>query len=333
MLPVIEPVDRKILKKELTKSKYICHTRKGGNQLYEVTYFDSPNVMREIGRLRELTFRAAGGGTGKEMDIDEYDIDPVNHYRQLIVWDPDSKEIIGGYRYIACRDLEPAKMATTELFSFSEEFKQEYLPYTIELGRSFVQPNYQGININRKGLFALDNLWDGLAALMYKYHDFKYFFGKVTMYTTYNTTARNILLNFLHLYFPSCCHMVSAVVPLEYDRNNKEHTELFSGLEYSEAYKTLQKTIKNYGEFIPPLVNSYMGLSSTMKVFDTAINHTFGEVEETGILITIEDIYPEKLERHFQPVREILASFADKIRPKWWKKIPSLKRPWDNLGE
>ncbi len=329
MLPVSEPVDRKTLRKELNRSKYICQTRKGGNQLYEVTYFDSPNVMREIGRLRELTFRAAGGGTGKETDIDEYDTDPVDHYRQLIVWDPENKEIIGGYRYIPCRDVAPEKLATTELFGFSEEFKEQYLPYTIELGRSFVQPNYQGTNIHRKGLFALDNLWDGLAALLYKYHDYKYFFGKVTMYTSYNTTARDILLNFLHLYFDSRCDMVCAAKPLDYDRNNKEHAALFDGLQYAEAYKTLQKTLKSYGEFIPPLVNSYMGLSSTMKVFDTAINYTFGEVEETGILITMSDIYPEKLERHLLPVRDMIISLADKIRPRWWKKILLPKRQSD----
>ncbi len=330
MQPVIEPIDRKILRKELNKSKFICYSRKGGNQLFEVTHFDSPNVMREIGRLRELTFRAAGGGTGKEADIDEYDIDPVNHYRQLIVWDPENKEIIGGYRYILCRGLEPEKMATTELFDFSEEFKGEYLPYTIELGRSFVQPNYQGININRKGLYALDNLWDGLAALLYKYRDYKYFFGKVTMYTSYNTTARDILLNFLHLYFDSRCDMVFATKPLSYDRDSREHASLFSGQEYAQAYKTLQKTLKGYGEFVPPLVNSYMGLSSTMKVFDTAVNYTFGEVEETGILITMADIFPEKLERHMLPIKDMIALLANKIKPRWWKKIPLPKRQSDS---
>ncbi len=320
MKPVIEPVDRKLIRKELNRSKYIRNTRKGGNELYEVTYLDSPNVMQEIGRLREMTFRAAGGGTGKDVDIDEYDIDPVNHYKQLIVWDPDSKEIVGGYRYILCKGIEPKKMATTELFKFTDEFRTEYMPYTIELGRSFVQPNYQGININRKGLFALDNLWDGLGALMFKYTDYKYFFGKVTMYTSYNTTARDILLNFLHLYFQDERGMVTAIEPLVYDEDNKEYAALFEGQDYPEAYKTLQRVIKTYGEFIPPLVNSYMNLSRTMKVFDTAINHTFGEVEETGILITMADMYPEKVERHIKPVQEMLNTIAHRFRPKWWKR-------------
>ena len=120
MEPVIQPVDRHLILKELTKDKFIRVTRKGHNYLYEVTAHDSPNVMQEIGRLREISFRLAGGGTGKATDIDEYDMDPHEPYRQLIVWDPKDKEIIGGYRYINCGGLDIRKMATKELFDFSD---------------------------------------------------------------------------------------------------------------------------------------------------------------------------------------------------------------------
>ncbi|MDD4638862.1 MAG: GNAT family N-acetyltransferase, partial [Bacteroidales bacterium] len=177
MEPVINPVERKLIIEELTGEKLIRHTRKGENRLYEVTAHDSPHTMREIGRLREISFRLAGGGTGKAVDIDEFDIDERTPYKQLIVWDPKDQEIIGGYRYIQCAGLDIKKMATTELFHFSEKFIQEYLPFTIELGRSFIQPNYQGTNIKRKGLYSLDNLWDGLGALMLKHSKVKYFFG------------------------------------------------------------------------------------------------------------------------------------------------------------
>lgn len=316
MKPVIPPVDRQLIKQELTKDKFIRVTRKGHNHLYEVTAHDSPNVMQEIGRLREISFRVGGGGTGKAVDIDEYDIDPHEPYRQLIVWDPKDQEIIGGYRYIVCGGLDIKKMATRELFDFSDEFINGYMPFTIELGRSFVQPNYQSTNIKRKSLYALDNLWDGLGALVVKYGNIKYFFGKVTMYTSYNSRARNLLLHFLKKYFRDTESLVLPIIPLECDVDNPYFTELFKDLEYKDAYKVLQKEIKNNGEHIPPLINSYMNLSPSMKVFGTAVNYGFGGVEETGILVSINDIYPEKIERYITPIR----NWVHRIRVKWWKK-------------
>ncbi len=316
MKPIIPPVDRQLIRQELTKDKFIRVTRKGHNHLYEVTAHDSPNVMQEIGRLREISFRVGGGGTGKAVDIDEYDIDPHEPYRQLIVWDPKDQEIIGGYRYIMCGGLDIKKMATRELFDFSDEFINGYMPFTIELGRSFVQPNYQSTNIKRKSLYALDNLWDGLGALIVKYGNVKYFFGKVTMYTSYNSRARNLLLHFLKKYFKDTESLVLPIVPLECDMDNPYFTELFKGLEYKDAYKVLQREIKNNGEHIPPLINSYMNLSPSMKVFGTAVNYGFGGVEETGILVSINDIYPEKIERYITPIR----NWVHRIRVKWWKK-------------
>lgn len=315
MEPIIPPVDRRLIIKELTRDKFIRATRKGDNYLYEITAHDSPNIMQEIGRLREISFRMGGGGTGKAVDIDEYDVDPHEPYRQLIVWDPKDQEIIGGYRYINCGGLDIRKMATKELFDFSDEFINGYMPFTIELGRSFIQPNYQSTNINRKSLYALDNLWDGLGALMVKYSNIKYFFGKVTMYTSYNARARNLLLHFLDKYFPDSNSLVRPVTPLECDKDNPYFKELFKDLNYREGYKVLQKEIKNNGEHIPPLINSYMNLSPSMKVFGTAINHGFGGVEETGILVSIQDIYPEKIDRYITPLRE----WVHRIRVKWWK--------------
>ena len=320
MNPIIQPVDRKLLIKELNATKYIRTTRKGGNELYEVTYQDSPNIMREIGRLRELSFRTSGGGTGKDCDIDEFDTDPKFAYKQLIVWDPDNQEIIGGYRYILCGGLPIEKLATKELFVYSEEFVNDYLPFTIELGRSFIQPNYQSMNLRRKSLYSLDNLWDGLGALMIKYSNYKYFFGKVTMYSSYNLKARNTLLNFLHKYFDDPDNLVYPIEPLDYDPNNKYYQELFNNLEYNDAYRVLQKEIKQNGENIPPLINSYMNLSPSMKVFGTALNKGFGDVEETGILVNIKDIYPEKVERHLRPMQETLRSLRKRFLPRWWKR-------------
>ena len=226
MQPVIYPVDKEKLISELTEDKFLRKTNKANNEIYTFNTFNAPNLMREVGRIRELTFRSAGGGTGKEIDIDEFDIEKETPYQQLIVWDPKEKEIIGGYRYILCEHLslnaegEP-NLATTELFRFSEEFKNHYLPKMIELGRSFVHPLYQSTRMGRKSLFALDNLWDGLGALTVDNPDIEYFFGKVTMYTSFNIQARDMILYFMRKYFRDTDKLVTPIHPLEINIDEK----------------------------------------------------------------------------------------------------------------
>ncbi len=310
MQTIIEPVEIKLLEAELTKRKFVRNTNNGNNEIYIVTHHDSPNVMREIGRLRELTFRTAGGGTGKDIDIDEYDVDKIAPYKQLIVWNPKEKDIIGGYRFIKCKDAPINKgvvqLATTELFHFSERFIKEYLPYTIELGRSFVQPKYQPTVDDRKGLFSLDNLWDGLGAIAVDNPDLEYFFGKVTMYLDFNVTARDMILSFMNYYFPDKENLVVPIQPLSIKTNVSAFLESLKGLSYKEGHLLLNKNVRALGEHIPPLVNAYMNLSATMKTFGTASNTHFGEVEETGILVKFGDIYDKKKERHistYHPVR------------------------------
>lgn len=303
MQPVIYPVDKKILLSELTEDKFLRKTNKAGNEIYTFNAFTAPNLMREVGRIRELTFRGAGGGTGKEIDIDEFDVEKKAPYQQLIVWDPKEKEIIGGYRYILCDHLslnaegEP-NLATTELFRFSNEFKSRYLSKVIELGRSFVHPLYQSTRMGRKSLFALDNLWDGLGALTVDNPQIEYFFGKVTMYTSFNIHARDMILYFMRKYFRDTDNLVAPIHPLETDIDEKKMQEIFTGNSYDEDYRILSRYVRELGEHIPPLVNAYMSLSPSMRTFGTAINPGFGGVEETAILVKIADIYEAKKLRH-----------------------------------
>lgn len=302
MKPIIAPVPIEKLEAELTDANFLRHTNYGNNEVYVFTAHDSPNLMQEIGRLREVAFRQGGGGTGKEADIDAYDI-AEKPYQQLIVWNPQEREIVGGYRFFLCsqtpldNDGNP-KLATAGLFKFSEAFKKDYLPYSIELGRSFVQPNYQAANTNRKSLFALDNLWDGLGAITLKYPSMKYLFGKVTMYTTYNPKARDLVLFFLKTQFPSQAVLLEPHEPLPILTPEQELAKIFDKATYRENYRILSQRIRELGETIPPLINSYMNISSGMQSFGTAMNHHFGGVEETAILITMDNVYESKKRRH-----------------------------------
>lgn len=303
MEPIIEPIDRDILKSELTAERFVRITRKGDNEIYIVNYHNAPNVVREIGRLREVTFRSSGGGTGLSIDLDGFDTNE-NCYEQLIVWSPEDGEIVGGYRFMRCdqaiRDINNIELSTVHYFDFSEQFVKNYLPYTIELGRSWVQPMFQPSVNPRKGLFALDNIWDGLGAIIIANPDIRYFFGKVTMYPTYERGARDFLLQFMHHYFPDTEKLMKPTHPLILGKNKPFEELKQQGLEFKEAFKQLNSYVREKGENIPPLVNIYMNLSPTMKTFGTAVNPDFGNVEETGILVTIDDIYPDKKERHIE---------------------------------
>ena len=304
MEEIIEPISKELLKAELTEEKRLRMTNKSHNQIYIITAQDSPNIMKEIGRLREIAFRAAGGGTGKPLDIDEYDI-MENPYKQLIVWNPEAEEILGGYRYLLGTDVRYDEkgapiLATAHMFNFSEKFLKEYLPTTIELGRSFVTVEYQSTRAGSKGLFALDNLWDGLGALTVVMPNVKYFFGKVTMYPSYHRQGRDMILYFLKKHFGDKENLITPMKPLEMEAKEEDLAALFCKNTFKEDYKILNCEIRKLGYNIPPLVNAYMSLSPTMRMFGTAINYGFGDVEETGILIAVDEILAEKRIRHIQ---------------------------------
>lgn len=299
---IIQPIDKELLKSELTPERQLRMTNKSNNEIYVITAHNSPNVMKEIGRLREIAFREAGGGTGKSMDIDEFDT-MDNCYKQLIVWNPEAEEIIGGYRYLLGTDVELDEngqpiLATGHMFHFSDKFMKDYMPQTIELGRSFVSLEYQSSKMGAKSLFALDNLWDGLGALTVVMPNVKYFFGKMTMYPSYVRKGRDMILYFLKKHFNDLDNLIIPMKPLKIETDEKELEQLFCEESFKDDYRILNREVRKMGYNIPPLVNAYMGLSPTMKMFGTAINYGFGDVEETGILIAVDEILEEKRIRH-----------------------------------
>ena len=324
MKDIIAPVPKELLKAELTEDKLLRFTHRSDNEIYIVTAAEAPNVMREIGRLREIAFRAAGGGTGKDCDIDEFDTMEVP-YKQLIVWNPEENDIIGGYRYLHGKDArfdekgEPIIATAHGMFRFSEKFLKDVLPYTVELGRAFVSLEYQSTRMGSKSLFALDNLWDGLGALTVVLPDVKYLYGKVTMYPSYLTKARDMILYFLKKHFADKEGLVMPVEPLQLETSEEELAAIFKEETFKEDYRVLKQEVRKFGLAIPPMVNAYMGLSPTMKIFGTAVNHDFGEVEETGLLITVDEMQDSTRMRYIESfIREHpeairLTSGADKV--------------------
>ncbi len=309
MKDIIPPVPKDELEQELKWAEFLRNTNYGGNIVYLTTYQKTPAILREIGRLREITFRHAGGGTGKDCDLDVFDTSTEHPYKQLFIWNPDLKEIIGGYRYYICNDAsedcyDHTRLATASLFQFSDKFTHRYLPHLMELGRSFVPPAYQSTSGSRRSLFALDNLWDGLGALVINNPHIRFFLGKVTMYPHFKRDARDLILYFLHKHFGDHENLLIPFEPLQLNLNKDKLDNIFTGKNYLENYKILSQRVRAFAENIPPLINAYMNLSPTMKTFGTVINHKFGDVEETGIMITLKDMYVSKINRHLASFRE-----------------------------
>lgn len=299
---IIDPISKELLERELTDERLLRKTNKANNLLYVVDAHNSPNVMREIGRLREISFRDAGGGTGLSCDIDEFDTMECP-CKQLIVWNPDACEIIGGYRYILGKDVKldadgQPRIATSHIFRFSRRFVTDYLPNILELGRSFVVPDYQSSKQGAKSLFALDNLWDGLGALVVEHPEMKYMFGKFTMYPSFGPLGRDMILYFLRRHFGDAEQLVVPKKSLPYDNDIHLLSSKLPEMPFKDGFKLLHSELQQLGLKLPPLINAYVGLSATMKFFGTAINDVFGDVEESAIMVTVADIYEEKRERH-----------------------------------
>ncbi|MBR2166244.1 MAG: GNAT family N-acetyltransferase [Paludibacteraceae bacterium] len=299
MEQIIPPVETSLLLQEL-EGHLLRPSNKADNLIYDITAHECPNVMREIARLREISYRDGGGATGKEMDIDEMDT-MERPYHQLIVWDPQHEQIIGGYRYLFGSEAEIRNgqpyITSAHLFRYSERFIQEYLPYSIEFGRAFVQPVYQTREMGVKALFALDNIWDGIGALVHNNPQLRWMFGKVTIYPTYNATARELIYAYLNRYHRGDSDLIAPYIqepllPIETP---------FEGDDAQANFHILQHAVREQGTVIPPMFTAYLNITNELQFFGNAINDELANVYESGIMVDLTHVYPEKKERYITP--------------------------------
>ena len=307
MKEIIPAVETSLLLNEL-EGHLLRPSNKADNLIYDITAHECPNVMREIARLREISYRDGGGATGNEMDIDEMDT-MTKPYHQLIVWDPEHQQIIGGYRYLICseaeiRDGQPF-ITSAHLFHYSERFIKDYLPYTIEFGRAFVQPMYQKREMGVKALFALDNIWDGIGAVLYNHPEVRWMIGKVTIYPDYNVAARELIYAYLRQYHLGEEGLFEPYHPLT---SNPLTANPFEGDDKQENYHILQRAVREQGTVIPPMFSAYLNLTNDLLFFGNAINDELANVYETGIMVDVKTVYPEKVDRYMTPYKAWLES-------------------------
>lgn len=331
MEKIIDPVSVDLLKAELTPDKKLCDTNKAGNEIYVVDCHNAPNVLREIGRLREVAFRDSGGGTGQAIDIDDFDTMQDRPYQQIVIWDPDESAILGGYRYILGPDVKIQEdgqpyISSAHMFHYSEKFIREYLPHVMELGRSFVAPEYQSSKAGAKAIFALDNLWDGITAVILQHPDILYFLGKMTIYPSYDKTCRELIQHFLWKHFPDPEELARPKRPVPVESDERLLNLVLRDEDYKADYRNLKEAIRHLGFHIPPLVNSYMNASPTMKMLGTGINDEFFDAYDTGILVCFDEMYADKRDRHKEPYIKYLAT---RIR----LRFPGLRTELEDLVE
>ena len=303
--PIIPPVDVELLKSELNEKTFLRTTNRGDNELYVVNNETAPNVLREIGRLREVSFRAVGGGSGTECDLDHFDLEDKACF-QLIVWNPEADEIIGGYRFTRWKmasfhENGQPYVNTEHLFDFSQKFIDNEFPHCIEMARAFVQPKYQSAAGGRKALFALDNLWDGIGGLVATDPTVKYLSGKVTIYKTSPEMSRKAMIYYLDMSFGDREGLITSKNPETCTPEQAAFfKEMFTGADYKENYAILNNYVKSLDDTIPPFIHLYIGLSPTMKTFGTTFDPDFGDCYDTAMIITAKDIYPDKYKRYME---------------------------------
>lgn len=305
MEKIIEPIKREKLIAELKFCKFIKYTFRRGNEIYSFVSTDAPSLMVEVGRLREEAFRSIDCGTGESIDLDECDIG-TGAYRQLIVWNPRDKEIIGGYRYAVGSNYlqQIERLSMSHYFRYSAKFKAKYLPHSIELGRAWVNPAYRSTATDRNSIFALDNLWEGIGAIIVENANVRYLYGKITIPENYNSTARILLSWFLDHYFKGKNNLLSPQKPVFSPRVLAISGNKVTGTDPEKDYKIIAKYIKSLDVAVPPLISAYLRLAKRITTFGTIANPELGNAFETGILIAIRDIYPEKHARYISTIHK-----------------------------
>jgi hypothetical protein len=294
---IIDPIDPLVLEEELKSQFCMDSLNRGNMQLYLVDGCKAPSVMREVGRLREIAFRGGGGGTGLSCDMDRFDTDPDLGFRQLICWDSEEKEIMGGYRVIAghlCHikaDGQP-DMPSAHLFHFSEPFVKDMLPLTMELSRSFIVEKHQRLSENaRRNIFTLDHLFSGLSFFT-GMEKIQFIFGKVTFYPSYPTEAFSMLEGFLKKY----CLDKELVVPhspyVVPDWADADKVLIHN--DYMEDFRALRRAMTQKGYFIPPILSSYIKMFKHITSFGAAVNDEFGDVVEMGFMTQVDEVIPER---------------------------------------
>lgn len=291
---VIQPVDKQKIKMQLNNSEFIGQTT-DGKKIYLVNYNNGQDVVREIARLREITFRKVGEGTGRSKDFDSYD----KHYKHLVLWDDDNLEIVGAYRFAfgqeVLTNIGVQGFYTSSLFDFSEDFVK-IIPQSIELGRSFIQSKYWNS-------MALDYLWQGIGKVLLNNTQIRYLFGPVSMSNNYSEEAKNLIVYFFSKWFSRNDNLV--LPKNKFSLSEKKITELkelFNLNNYEQELKILKSQLKILGFSVPVLFKQYSDICHRdgVNFVDFSIDPDFNNCIDAFIVLDLNFIKEAKRVRYLK---------------------------------
>jgi len=291
---IAHPENRQDIKKELKDSELLGSTS-DGKKIYLFEHHSGSILMKEIGRLREFTFRKVEEGTGTRRDTDKYD----KYYKHIVLWDEEELEVVGSYRIgessFINEYFEYEGFYSNSLFEYQKDFNK-YLINSVELGRSFVQPKYWGSR-------ALDYLWQGIGAYLANNTHIRYMFGPLTLSNMYPKVAKNILITFYQLYFSPQEQLVKAKDKFFMSKLEKEEaTVLFCGYDYIKDFRVLKEQLSHMGLSIPTLYKQYTELCEEggIQFIDFNIDKDFADCVDSFVLVDIEKIKEAKKKRYIK---------------------------------
>lgn len=290
---IIHPQDRRAIKDELRCSELLGETV-DHKKIYLFDYQPDSAVMNEIGRLRELTFRQVGEGTGKSRDIDAYD----PYYRHIVLWDEQDLEISGAYRLAEVKALlsmpSSRGIYSQELFEFDLDAAAPYFEQGAELGRSFVSPKYWG---NR----SLDHLWYGIGAYLKRYPHIRYLFGPVSLSNTYPDFAKALIVGFYQQYFKDQEGLAVSRTPYIISAEHQQGVdEVISGQNYDDDFRAMREQLSHMNVTVPTLYKQYTELCEKggVRFIDFNIDKDFGHCVDGLIMTDIKQFKVKKRERY-----------------------------------
>jgi putative hemolysin len=290
---IARPERRSDLKKAMEHGEQLG-TTPDGKTIYRFSGDECPVVLREIGRLRELTFRSVGEGSGKRRDIDRFD----SYYEHLILWDEDDLEIAGAYRFVdagrAIRDHGPAGIYSCSLFTLDPADNQ-FLNSGLELGRSFVQQRYWGKR-------SLDYLWYGIGAFLRNRPHYRYLFGPVSISNDMPQLAKELLISFYRLYFSAPSNRCYSRNPFVFSQPQSTFGNTFSGNDYRQDFTRLKLLLNNLGTAVPPLYKQYTELCEPGGVIflDFNIDSDFNNCVDGLVIVDTQLIRQSKRKRYME---------------------------------
>ncbi|WP_323668901.1 lysophospholipid acyltransferase family protein [Aliarcobacter butzleri] len=288
---IAHPVSKIDLYNELKKSPLLGQTN-DGKKIYLYDYVEDSIVLKELGRLREISFRKVGEGVNKKRDIDKYDV----YYQHIILYDKNELEIVGAYRIgnsdMIFKEFGTKGFYSNTLFQFNDEF-MFYLQNSIELGRSFVQPKYWGTR-------ALDYLWYGIGAYVKANPNIKYMFGPVSISGAFPAIAKDMLVFYYNYYYSSEKNLVEARTPFSYSSHIHDIKEFFMLEDKKRDFKSLKIALSNIGVNVPTLYKQYseLTLDDGVKFLDFNVDKNFGDCIDSFILVEIDKIKDSMKQRY-----------------------------------